>query len=160
MELRAATLADLSNLIALRLAYLLDDYGSLPQETVDAIRQALPAYFSKHLNQDMFEYIAEENRQIVATAILFVIEKPANPHFIRGKIGEVLSVYTHPNFRKQGLATRLMEMVLKKAKDLELDYVQLNATAAGRTLYEKLGFEKEESAYIPMKYTIGASFDK
>ena len=48
-----------------------------------------------------------------------------------------------------------MEMLLKKAEEMDLSYVNLKATKEGYGLYKKLGFEDGEAVYTDMRYRIG-----
>ena len=67
----------------------------------------------------------------------------------------MLNVYTEPAYRRQGIAGQLMEMLLKKAEEMDLSYVNLKATKEGYGLYKKLGFEDGEAVYTDMRYRIG-----
>ena len=60
-----------------------------------------------------------------------------------------------PEYRRQGIAFRLMNRLLKAAEELELDFVELKATEDGYRLYKSLGFEDTVSKYHNMKFIIG-----
>jgi GNAT superfamily N-acetyltransferase len=53
-------------------------------------------------------------------------------------------VLTRPEYRRMGLAKRLMERVLAQASEQKISSVMLDATAEGQPLYEKLGFKTEQ----------------
>ena len=53
----------------------------------------------------------------------------------------VVNVYTEPEFRRQGLARRLLATMLDWARRNGVDSVILHATDAARPLYTSLGFE-------------------
>jgi ribosomal protein S18 acetylase RimI-like enzyme len=154
MLLRKADHNDLDELIKIRLAYLNEDYHGLSDELTEAVSAQLPGYFMDHLGKDLYIYIAEEEQKIISGVFLLVVEKPANPHFITGKTGTVLNVYTQPEFRRQGLAGQLLKQAMEDAKQMDLSYLELSASKAGYPLYEKLGFVEVKSEYVPMKYTI------
>jgi GNAT superfamily N-acetyltransferase len=59
---------------------------------------------------------------------------------LTGRQGLILNVYVEPPFRRQGLARLLIETVLDWARAERLASVVLHASAAGRPLYEQLGF--------------------
>lgn len=143
--------AKINELVKIRMEYLYEDYGNIKEHDRLKIINSLPAYFEKHLNKDLFAYVAY-TEQIVATAFLLVVEKPANPGFITGRTGTVLNVYTKPEFRRKGIAQHLMEMLLTDAQQLNLDFVELKATKEGHTLYKNIGFGASADKYIPMKY--------
>lgn len=154
MEYRQARQADIKTLINMRMAYLQEDYSVIIEEERAQLNNQLPNYFKQHLNKDLKAYIALDKGKIVAVALLLIIEKPANPSFLTGKIGNVLNVYTMPEYRKQGIASRLMGQMICDAKLLELSYIELKATKMGRSLYEDLGFESVQSSYTIMQYKV------
>lgn len=155
MKYRKAVTSDINSLVDMRISYLNDDYNGLDDLTDKQIRKSLPDYFSKHLNDNLFAYIAEDdNMELVSTALLLVTEKPANPNFLTGKTGTVLNVFTNKNYRRLGIAKTLMEMLLNDSKNLGLDFVELKATNDGYSLYKQMGFFEDKSNYTPMKYIL------
>jgi GNAT superfamily N-acetyltransferase len=66
---------------------------------------------------------------------------PANPSDPCTERAVILNVYTEPEFRGQGIARWIMVTILKWVKERGLRSVNLHASAEGRHLYEKLGFE-------------------
>ena len=89
---------------------------------------------------------------MIATAFLYVTEKPANPHNIRGKMGEVLNVYTETGYRRQGIAEHLIKNMLLDAEYDGLSAVKLQATDMGKPMYLKIGFQLENMGYTAMRY--------
>lgn len=56
-----------------------------------------------------------------------------------------------PEYRKQGIAGKLMEQLITEAGALGLDYVELKSTEDGYRLYKSLGFSEEQSRYHNIK---------
>ena len=104
---------DISELIRLRIAYITDDYGSISEDDQHAMEEQLPGYFERKLGKDFIAFVARADGQLVATAYLLIIEKPANPSMQNGLVGEVLSVFTEKRYRGQGISTRLMNDLVK-----------------------------------------------
>ena len=152
LEIRKATTGDIEELVRMRIAYLKADYGEIKEETKEQVEAMLPNYFCGHLNQDLFAYIACNGEHIAATVFLYISEKPANPHNLLGRMGEVLNVYTEPDYRRQGLSEMLMKELLSDAGEWNLSAVKLQATDMGKPLYEKIGFREEISRYTAMRY--------
>lgn len=146
-----ATRDDIEKLTELRIAYLTEDNGRLDSAELTLLKQSLPDYFMRNLNQNIFCYAARQGQEIVACAFLLVIEKPMSPAFITGKTGTVMNVYTKPEYRHCGYARKLMEMLLADAAEQNLSVVELKATEAGYPLYKSLGFEDVKSKYHSMK---------
>ena len=66
---------------------------------------------------------------------------PANPHDPCTQRAVILNVYTEAEFRKRGIARQVMQTILEWLKQQGFRGVNLHASAEGRHLYEKLGFE-------------------
>lgn len=52
----------------------------------------------------------------------------------------VLNVYTHPEFRRRGLARKLMEAVISWCRNEGFETLWLHTSPAGRPVYEAMGF--------------------
>lgn len=154
MIFEKATINDIPNLIELRIAYLLEDYGKISENKLAAIANNLHIYFQEHLNKDLLVFVCRDENKIVSCCFLCITEKPSNPTFINGKTGTVLNVYTKPEYRKNGIARNLLEMLIAESKKAGLDFVELKATDSGYNLYKSIGFEDVISKYHSMKYII------
>lgn len=151
MNFMIADHVDIQELTRMRIAYIRDEQGSISEQDEQIMLKQLPEYFEKHLGKDLFAFAAKENNEIVATALLLIIEKPSNPNFITGLIGNVLNVYTMPDHRRQGISAKLMENLISFAKEHNLDFVELKATTEGYPLYKKIGFTEHNSDYTDMR---------
>ena len=146
-----AETADIPELCRLRLAYLHEEFGGLPETQAAAIAAQLPPYFTAHLGRDCQTAAAVlPDGTLAANAILMISEMPANPFFPNGRTGYVLGVYTEPQYRGQGLATRIMQLLLETARAQRLDQVTLSASDMGKGIYEKLGFCVKHSKFTEM----------
>ncbi|MCM1508325.1 MAG: GNAT family N-acetyltransferase [Ruminococcus flavefaciens] len=134
----------------MRIDYLTEDYGGLTDKQTKNIRNQLPEYYKNHLNRDLFVYVVRQEK-IISCGFLLVSEKPANPSFIHGRTGTVMNVYTKPDFRQKGIAKKIIEFLVSKAKAMKLDFVELKATDDGYNLYKSVGFEDSVSEYHNMK---------
>lgn len=151
IQIRMAEQADIPELCRLRLAYLTEEFDGLPADQAAAIASQLPGYFAAHLGDDCLTAAAAlPDGTLAANAILMISEKPANPFFPNGRTGYVLGVYTAPEYRGQGLATRIMQMLLEQSEARMLDQVTLSASDMGKGVYEKLGFTVQHSKFTEM----------
>lgn len=152
MNYHKADMTFLPELIHIRLCFLEECFGQMDQETISMLTDQMQHYLNKELNHSLFAYVASDDKKIISSAFLIVQEKPANPHFLTGKTGLILNVYTLPEARRNGYAKTLIELLLSDARQMNLSYVALNATECGRPLYEKLGFCPVELSDTPMQY--------
>lgn len=154
MKFFIASEVNLKDMVNMRVEYVRAELENLTLEEETQMREALPEYFKNHLNKDFIAFFAECNGAIVGSACLHIIEKPCRPQYKLGRIGEVLNVVTLKEYRGKGIATELMKMLITYAKEENIDYIELEATKAGRPIYEKIGFCEKGTPYINMKYIL------
>ena len=153
-RLGTATHEDVPQLIELRMAYLLADFGTLDATVEDTIRGSLPSFFDRHLGGDLFAYAMRcDDGSIVSLALMLVSEKPPNPRFPHGRIGTVFNVFTVPEHRRRGLARQVMGALVEDARLRGLDLVELNATDDGYGLYKSLGFS-DADLHRPLEHRL------
>lgn len=152
MVFEKANIADMDQLVKLRTEYLTEDFGDISKDQMTRICEKLPCYYRKHLNVDLFVYVCRADDDIVSCCFLCVTEKPSSPSFLNGKIGTVLNVYTKPEYRRKGIARKLLKLLLSDSEKMELDHIELKATDSGYDLYRSIGFEDVVSKYHNMKF--------
>ncbi len=147
-----ATKDDIDELIRLRIAYMIDDFGSVSEHESECMRKQLPDYFNRKLGDELVAFTAKDNGRMVAVAYLHIIEMPANSILLNGLYGEVLSVYTEPEYRGKGICTQLIRNLVEYGRNRGLGRIDLSATKEGYPIYKKIGFEDKEHRYTDMRY--------
>lgn len=148
---RKATADDIDALVKLRMDYLNETQGGITFDEEPIIASQLKTYFTGTIDKNFFAVFAEIDGEIVSAAFLTVFDKPARPSFITGRTATLLNVLTYPEYRRKGLATQVVKMLIDEAKSLNVSYIELLATTAGKPLYEKLGFAEKELKYTEMQ---------
>lgn len=148
-----ATAADIAELSELRIRYLTDDFGELGADEASAIVLELGPYLRSRLGRDLKAFVARdtEARLICSCAWLLLVDKPPSPRFPRGRTGVLFNVYTRPEWRRRGIARRVMGALIDEAGDLDLDVIELHATEDGYPLYQSLGFADDSNTHRPMR---------
>jgi GNAT superfamily N-acetyltransferase len=86
-------------------------------------------------------WLVECNGHVIAGAGVLMREQGPVPGCLRvGKWAHIVNVYTERQYRRQGLARRLVTTILEWCRDNNVNHVTLAASAEGRSLYESLGF--------------------
>jgi GNAT superfamily N-acetyltransferase len=62
---------------------------------------------------------------------------PDNPN---GKCAYLMNIYTRPAYRGCGIGKKVVEWLICEAQKRNIAKIYLEASEAGRPLYEKLGF--------------------
>ena len=143
---------DIKELVRLRIAYMIDDFGGVSNHERECMEKQLPDYFNRKLGNELIAFIAKDDNQIVSVAYLHIIEMPANSILLNGLYGEVLNVYTEPEYRGKGLCTQLIKNLIEYGKKRGLGRVDLSATKEGYPIYKKVGFFDKEHRYTDMRY--------
>ena len=63
-------------------------------------------------------------------------------HNASGNKAYIMNMYTNPDYRRMGIATKTLELLVADAKEKGVKAISLEATDMGRPLYEKFGFVK------------------
>lgn len=78
----------------------------------------------------------------MGTSGMSFIEKP--PYFgcPSGKMGLLSSMFTDPQYRRRGIARKLLSLVVEEARNYGCGTVQITASDMGVLLYTDFGFVK------------------
>ena len=138
MEFRKAGSADIEILMELRTA-MLRTVNDLPDDYVysDVLIENSRRYF---LEGDQTTVIALDNGKAVACASISYFEVMPTFAHPTGKRAHLMNVYTNDAYRRQGIARKLVNMLINDAKERGVTETGLDATDSGRPLYEALGF--------------------
>lgn len=148
MKVRKLGKDDMDLLIKIRMDYLFAEKGVFSDEEVQDIRKKLEEYFTKYLNKGFIAMIAENENEVLATAFMSMVERPPLIAFSSYLVGTVYNVFTYPQYRGRGIATKVMNELLSEAKLLGVVAVDLMSTEKGKSLYKNLGFQV--SSYTSM----------
>lgn len=139
---RAATPDDAATLAALRWETQIERHPE--QQQHDTFEEYTTAYIERthgELARGAHRaWLAEADGEAVACVLLVEWVMPPNPGEHQRKRGFVSSVYTHPDYRRQGVARQLMTMLMEHARAEGFQRLILWASDMGRPLYEDLGF--------------------
>lgn len=86
-------------------------------------------------------WVAEQGGHIVASGAVSIASLVPVPGDGNHQVAYVHTIFTEKDFRRQGWAGRITETILADCKNRGIKRILLNASAQGRPLYEKLGFQ-------------------
>lgn len=61
-------------------------------------------------------------------------------HNPSGRKAYIMNMYTHPDYRRRGIAYRTLDLLVSAAKEKGITAISLEATPMGLPLYQKYGF--------------------
>jgi GNAT superfamily N-acetyltransferase len=142
--LREAVHADIPVLIKHRRWMFQDMLNTQPvaytQTDVDAMETPYAEYLEKHFGTIIRAWVVEDEGRVISSgSILFQMWSP-RPADLTGEAALLHSIYTEPDYRRQGLARRVTQALVTACRYLGYKTISLHASEAGRALYESLGF--------------------
>src|SRR5947209_6555917 len=140
-EIRPATLADAETIVHHRRA-MFSDMGYSDSAALHAMSASfLPWLTTRMAAGDYLAWIAcAEDGRVAGGLGLWLMDWP--PHMVGAgpRRGNILNVYTEPEFRRRGIARSLMDVALAWCREHGTGTVILHASDDGRPLYDSLGF--------------------
>ena len=85
-------------------------------------------------------WLVFDGEEVVGTGAVSFYQVMPTYHNPSGKKAYIMNMYTRPDYRRRGIAYRVLELLTAEAEMRQIDAVTLEATAAGRPLYEACGF--------------------
>ncbi len=135
---------ELSCIIEMRINQLTEEYisaGKIVPKDVN-LKTSLMDFYKRNMAAGTYvSWLAFDGDKIVGTSGMSFAEKP--PYFTcpSGKLGILSSMYTDPNYRRMGIATELLDRVVKEAKDYGCGTIYITASDMWVKLYESYGFK-------------------
>ncbi len=87
-------------------------------------------------------YIVFDGSRFVGTGGVSFFQVMPTYHNPSGYKAYIMNMYTIPEYRRQGIAYKTLDMLIKDTKNIGITAISLEATDMGRPLYEKYGFVK------------------
>ena len=146
IEYRIATAGDIDLMMSSRLdmLHVVNDLSSdyeFSDELIDYSRD----YF---LNGDQTTVLALDGQTVIGCASMsYMTIMPTFSH-PTGKRAHLMNVYTNSNYRRQGIARRMVTMLIDDAWGKGDTEISLDATESGRPLYESLGFKDSKECMV------------
>ena len=138
-----------TRVMVLRVANKLDDTADMHEVEKEAY-----AYYTTALKDGshVAYLVYDKDRVVGAGGISFYQVMPtcSNPS---GKKAYIMNMFTHPDYRRKGIAHHTLDLLVKEAKRREIIAISLEATDMGRPLYEKYGFVSLENEMVLPKET-------
>ena len=147
--IRIATKEDIESLMSIRLEMLkVVNNLSEDYEYSDELKNESRDYF---LNGDHITAIAVDGDIVIGCASMsFFRIMPTFSH-PTGKRAHLMNVYTRNEYRRQGIAQKMVELLIEKTWEKGATEISLDATELGRPLYEKIGFTNSSEGMVLAK---------
>ena len=91
---------------------------------------------------------AHDNDMVVGCASMSFIRMMPTFSHPSGIRAHLMNVYTRKNYRRQGIARRMVELLIRETWKKGATEISLDATELGRPLYESLGFTDSDEYMV------------
>lgn len=138
---KRATTADLAELVRTRLIVLraankLSDDAQLP-----LVEETSYAYYQKALvTGEHIAYLVYDGEVFIGAGGVSFYQVLPTYHNPSGRKAYIMNMYTKPQYRRQGIAYHMLDLLVAEANRQGISQIALEATDMGRGLYEKYGF--------------------
>lgn len=112
--------------------------------------------FSKELIDNSKEYFNSDNQTtvlaidkgVIGCATICYIEMMPTFSHPTGKRAHLMNVYTNSEYRRQGIALHMINILINEAKVKGVTEISLDATELGKPLYKKCNFVESEQCMV------------
>ncbi len=138
---KKATLEDLKLLTETRIRVLRAANKLADGVDMSEVREQSYEYYKKALGDDTHvAYLVFDGERFVGAGGVSFYQVMPTFHNPSGWKAYIMNMYTDPEYRRQGIAYKMLDLLVDESKERGITAISLEATQAGRPLYEKYGF--------------------
>jgi GNAT superfamily N-acetyltransferase len=128
------------------------DMGNRERAALDAMEASSRPLFARALADGAYRgwLVQEDGGRVVAGGGIIMLPYHSSPRDPSPQRAWIVNVYTEPAYRRQGLARRLMDEMIRWCRARRMTAVYLHASDEGRALYESLGFTPTNELRLPL----------
>lgn len=143
MIFRKADQNDIEQLAMFRRLQLRDE-GLTPDPDAASLKDFARFIREKMDSGELVEWVAEEDGKIIATAAVLFMEFPPVFNDPTGMRGYITNMYTDDEYRGQGIAGKLLEIMDDEARARGVTRMTLHASVLGKKAYVKSGYKETD----------------
>lgn len=146
VDIRIASKDDIDRMMNIRIE-MLKVVNDLPEdyEYSDEMINESREYF---LTGDQMTVLALDGEETVGCASMsFIRVMPTFDH-PTGRRAHLMNVYTRDEYRRQGIARKMVKLLIDESWSEGVTEISLDATVSGRPLYESMGFTDSTECMI------------
>lgn len=143
LNYRKASIVDLEILTETRIEVLrAANKLSADVDMSEVTRQSREYYRNALENDTHLAYLIFDEDTFVGAGGISYFQVMPTYHNPTGKKAYIMNMYTNPDYRRQGIAFKTLELLVADARERGVTAISLEATDMGRPLYKKYGFIK------------------
>ncbi|PPA71013.1 GNAT family N-acetyltransferase [Jeotgalibacillus proteolyticus] len=152
MIIRLAETKDINQLIQMRWDTTIEFDESKKDESYEEFERECQAFLEDALNSKLwFIWVAEDQGKIVSHIYIELIQKVPRPGRITHPFAFMTNVYTIPEYRNQGIGSRVLSTLNKWIQENNYEFVIVWPSDESINYYKRNGYVhcKEPMEYFP-----------
>ena len=140
---------DLELLVKTRVEMLRAVNGTATDEDFCKVAKSCRDYYLESFEKDIHvAYLAFSGEEFAGCGGISFFKVMPNCSNPSGRKAYIMNIYTVPKYRGQGLATKIVDLLVQEAYTRGIHDISLKATDMGQPVYERYGFVKDKEAMI------------
>ena len=141
IEFRKAAAEDIGLLVSTRIEVLRAANGLTAGADMHEVEKQSYEYYEKALADETHTaLLVFDQGQFIGSGGISYYRVMPTYHNPTGRKAYIMNMYTRPEYRRKGIAFRTLDLLVQDAREKGIISVSLEATTAGRPLYERYGF--------------------
>ena len=141
LNYRKATIEDIDLLTKTRIKVLRAANGLSDDTDMTEVEHQSYEYYRKALHDNTHTaYLVFDGDRFAGAGGISYYQVMPTFHNPGGNKAYIMNMYTRPEYRRQGIARRMLDILISDAKSRGIRFITLEATQMGKPLYEKAGF--------------------
>ncbi len=151
IRIRPATADDIPELLRHRRG-MYEAMGHSDPAALARMLSSCEPYFAAALgNGTLRAWLAQSGNHVVAGGAVLISPWPSHPYDSGCRRATILNMYTLPEFRRRGIARRLVQTMIGWCREQGFTHIDLHASDMGRSLYESLGFQTSNEMRLDLR---------
>lgn len=140
---KRATIEDIDMLTKTRIRVLSAANSLSDDIDMNEVEKQSYDYYGRTLCDDThIAYLVFDEKRFVGSGGVSFFQVMPTYHNVSGKKAYIMNIYTEPAYRRRGIAYKILDLLVSDVRSKGITSISLEATEAGRPLYEKYGFVK------------------
>lgn len=145
-DYKRASIEDIEELVRTRIIVLRAANKLSDDEDMTRVERESRKYYKRALaTGEHTAYLVYDQEKFIGAGGVSFYQVMPTYHNPSGQKAYIMNMYTRPEYRRQGIAYKTLDLLVAEAKRRGVSQITLEATDIGKSLYEKYGFVPMEN---------------
>ena len=124
-EIRFASINEIDEIAKMRMAFIEELFPDKKQDKLTEIKNGFISFLKENIGNQYLPVFIINNNQIISASGIIVYYIPQLHDDHERKIGQILSFYTKPEFRKKGYGSMMLKFIINHAIYIKHNFVNV-----------------------------------